>query len=528
MLNPNPMLSSPARPVPKPLLAMAWLVGSAVMLPMLYLVLRAAEAKPQQLAEIVLRERNLQLLGNTLALLVGVIALTTVLALPLAWITSRTDLRGKRFWTVLLVLPLAVPGYVGVFGFFGATGANGWLEDLLSFPWPRPTGYLGALGVLTLFTYPYLFLNLRAALLGLDAGLEESARSLGYRGLEVFWRVVLPQLRPALYAGWLLVGLHVLGDFGVVSLVRFESFSYAIYLQYSASFDRIYAAWLSLMLIGLTGSLLWLEARQLKNLSLSRVGLGSARQPQPVKLGIWRLPAIALMGVPIVGALLVPLTSIAYWLKQGSSSQINVLGNLLEALQNSVQVAAPAAVLATCLALPLAYLGVRYPSRLSRLLERTAYIGYATPPLAFALAIIFFSLRGVPFLYQTLALLVMAYALHFLAEAIGPIRSALYQAPPRLEEAARSLGYNSLQAFLRATFPLLRQGMLASMALVFLSAVKELPLTFLLAPVGYSTLSTRIWGYTSEAMFAEAAPYALLIVLFSAGLVGLLLSQERR
>jgi len=522
------MFSSLTRPIPKPLLAVTWLVGLAVVLPMLYLVLRAAEAEPRQLAEIVLRERNLQLLGNTLALLVGVIALTTALALPLAWITSRTNLWGKRFWTVLLVLPLAVPSYVGVFGFFGATGASGWLESLLGFPWPRPTGYLGALGVLTLFTYPYLFLNLRAALLGLDAGPEEAARSLGYKGLEVFWRVVLPQLRPALYAGWLMVGLHVLGDFGVVSLVRFETFSYAIYLQYSASFDRIYAAWLSLMLIGLTGSLLWLEARLLKNLSLSRVGRGSARRPQPARLGAWRLPAMTLMGVPLVGALVVPLTSIVYWLAQYPDTYLNGLGSILEALRNSFQAAAPAAVLATCMALPLAYLGVRYPSRLSRLLERTAYIGYATPPLAFALALIFFSLRGVPFLYQTLALLILAYALHFLAEAIGPIRSALYQAPPRLEEAARSLGYKPLQAFLKATFPLLRRGMLASMALVFLSAVKELPLTFLLAPVGYSTLSTRIWGYTSEAMFAEAAPYALLIVLFSAGLVGLLLSQERR
>ncbi|GIW30689.1 MAG: iron ABC transporter permease [Meiothermus sp.] len=523
------MVYSLSKPIPKPLLAVALLVGAAVLLPLFYLVLRAAQAEPQQLAEIVLRERNLQLLVNTLALLVGVIAFTTVLALPLAWITSRTDLWGKRFWTVLLVLPLAVPGYVGVFGFFGATGASGWLEHLLGFPWPRPTGYLGALGVLTLFTYPYLFLNLRAALLGLDAGLEESARSLGYRGLEVFWRVVLPQLRPALFAGWLLIGLHVLGDFGVVSLVRFETFSYAIYLQYSASFDRVYAAWLSLMLILLTGSLLWLEARLLKNLSLSRVGLGSARKPQPVRLGVWRLPALGLMAAPIVGALVVPLTSIGYWLAQyPSSPHTRSFEAVLEALRNSVQAAAPAAFLAALLALPLAYLGVRYPSRLSRLLERAAYIGYATPPLAFALALIFFSLRGVPFLYQTLALLILAYALHFLAEAIGPIRSALYQAPPRLEEAARSLGYNPLQAFLKATFPLLRRGLLASMALVFLSAVKELPLTFLLAPVGYSTLSTRIWGYTSEAMFAEAAPYALLIVLFSAGLVGLLLSQERR
>lgn len=377
------MVYSLSKPIPKPLLAVALLVGAAVLLPLLYLVLRAAQAEPQQLAEIVLRERNLQLLGNTVALLVGVIALTTALALPLAWVTSRTNLRGKRFWTVLLVLPLAVPGYVGVFGFFGATGAGGWLEHLLGFPWPRPTGYLGALGVLTLFTYPYLFLNLRAALLGLDAGLEESARSLGYRGLEVFWRVVLPQLRPALFAGWLLIGLHVLGDFGVVSLVRFETFSYAIYLQYSASFDRVYAAWLSLMLILLTGSLLWLEARLLKNLSLSRVGLGSARKPQPVRLGFWLLPSLGLMAVPIVGALVVPLTSIGYWLAQHPSTYVNGLGGILEALRNSVQAAAPAAFLAACLALPLAYLGVRYPGRLSRLLERAATL--ATPPLRWLL-----------------------------------------------------------------------------------------------------------------------------------------------
>ncbi|MER3484405.1 MAG: iron ABC transporter permease, partial [Meiothermus sp.] len=143
-------------------------------------------------------------------------------------------------------------------------------------------------------------------------------------------------------------------------------------------------------------------------------------------------------------------------------------------------------------------------------------------------ALIFFSLRGLPFLYQTLGLLVMAYALYFLAEAIGPIRSSLYQAPPRLEEAARGLGYPPAQAFLRATFPLLRRGLLSGMALVFLSSVKELPLTFLLAPVGYDTLATRIWSYTSEAQYAEAAPYALLIVLFSACFVGLLLTQERR
>jgi iron(III) transport system permease protein len=515
------MTPSFSRRPPIPLLIPALGVALGVLLPLLYLLLRAAQANPEELGAILLRGRNLWLLGQTLALMGGVILTTTLLALPLAWLCSRSDLRGKRFLTLLLVLPLAVPGYVGAFALLGATGPAGLIEAVSGINWPRPSGYWGALGVLTLFTYPYLFLNLRTALQGLDPSLEESARSLGYSPLEAFIRVTLPQLVPALLAGWLLIALHVLGDFGVVSLMRFETFSYAIYLQYSGSFDRIYAAWLSLMLLVFTAGLLWLETRLLRGAGLSRIGLGNPRPPRPVALGSWTLPAYALMTIPVVGALVIPLLTILFWTSRFPAGD---LSGLIEAIANSARAAIPAAILAAVLALPLAYLGVRFPSPVSRLLERTAYLGYATPPLAFALALIFFSLRGVPLLYQTLALLILAYGLHFLAEAIGPIRTALYQAPPRLEEAARSLAYRPLAAFFYATFPLLWRGVVASMAFVFLSSAKELPLTFLLAPPGYTTLSTRIWSYTSEALYAQAAPYALLVVLLSAGFVGLLLA----
>ncbi|GEM87785.1 ABC transporter permease [Meiothermus granaticius] len=516
------------RAIPPYFLVPALLAGTGVLLPLLYLLLRALEADPQTLGELLLRGRNLYLLGNTLWLTLGVLAGTTLLALPLAWLTTRSDLRGKRFLALLLTLPLAIPGYVGAFALLGASGPNGLIHTLSGIPWPRPSGYWGALGVLVLFTYPYLFLNLRAALLGLDPSLEEAAQSLGYRRPEVFLRVVLPQLRPALYAGWLLVGLHVLGDFGVVSLMRFETFSYAIYLQYTASFDRIYAAWLSLMLLALTGSLLLLEARLLRGLTLNRVGLGSARKQRSSALGGWRWPALGLVGLTLGAGLIVPLSTILYWVVRWPGDYRQALEGVAQSLEHSAMASAPAALVAALLALPLAYIGVRFPSGFSRVLERTAYLGYAVPPLAFALALIFFSLRGLPFLYQTLGLLVLAYALHFLAEAIGPIRSALYQASPRLEEAARSLGYGPLKAFAKSSLPLIQRGVLASLALVFLSSLKELPLTFLLAPVGFDTLATRIWGYTAEAMFAEAAPYATLIVLFSALLVGLLLAQEKR
>lgn len=518
---------SGGKPIPLYLLTPALVVGVGVLLPMVYLVLRAFEADAAGLRELVFRSRNLTLLVNTLTLMLGVLLGTTLLALPLAWLTTRTNLWGKRVLSLLFVLPLAIPGYVGAFALLGASGPGGLIENLTGINWPRPSGYWGAVGVLTLFTYPYLFLNLRATFLGMDPSLEEAARSLGHSRWSSFIRVVLPQLRPAFYAGWLLIGLHILGDFGVVSLMRYETFSYAIYLQYSASFDRVYAAWLSLMLLALTLSMLWLEARLLRQLALSRVGLGSARKAQAVRLGPWRWAVYPVLAFPLGAALVVPLATIVFWLLRWPFDPYSLQG-VLERLANSAMAAAPAAVLAALLALPLAYLGVRFPSRFSRSLERTAYLGYAVPPLAFALALIFFSLRATPFLYQTLALLILAYVLHFLAEAIGPIRSALYQASPRVEEAARALGCSPLTAFARATLPLLWRGVVASTALVFLSSLKELPLTFLLAPVGFDTLAMRVWGYTSEAMYAEAAPYALLIAIFSGVFVGLLLSQEKK
>jgi iron(III) transport system permease protein len=195
-----------------------------------------------------------------------------------------------------------------------------------------------------------------------------------------------------------------------------------------------------------------------------------------------------------------------------------------------VQLAAPAALLAAALAVPLAYVGVRRPGGLpagaARAVERAAYVGYATPPLAFGLALVVFVLAAAPWAYQTLGLLVVAVALHLAAEAVGPVRSALYRAPVSAEWAAQSLGRSAAGAFGAVTLPHLRGGIAAGAAFVFLSAMKELPLTFVLAPLGFRPLAMGVWGAASEAMFAVAAPYALAIVGVSALLVALLLRAE--
>jgi iron(III) transport system permease protein len=506
------------------LIVPAFFIALGILLPLVYLILRATEADWSVSSALLFRERNLILFLNTVKLTLGVLTLTTIIAAPLAWLTVRTDLPHKKWITLISVMPLAIPGYILAYALLGLGGANGTFALLFGLEVPRLNGYWGSLIAISLYTFPYMYLNLRSGLLGLDPAIEEAARSLGNSSPKIYQKVIIPQLRPAFLSGVLIIGLYVLGDFGAVSLMRFETFSYALFLQYSASYDRIYAAWLALMLIGLTATILLVEYRLLRDMLFHRTGTGTARKIRISRLGNLKVPAFAGVGLLLLFSIIIPVGTIIFWMTRSVGgvdwySLINTLGM-------SISASAPAAILTAAMAIPLAYISVRYPSRISRGIERVAYFGYATPPLAMALAFIFFSLNSVPFLYQTLTLLIVAYSLHFLAEAIGPVRSALYQAPPRIEEAARSLGLSPFMAFMKSTFPLLRNGIVAGAALVFLSCMKELPITFLLSPIGFETLALNVWSYSNEAMFASAAPFALTILLFSSFFVGILFSRE--
>lgn len=502
----------------------AFFVGISVAIPLVYLFIRALEGEWQQSVELIFRQRNLILLFNTLSLTIGTLILTTIIAFPLAWLTARTDIAANKFVTLLGVFPLAMPGYVLAYALLGLGGANGTMALLFGLEIPRPSGFWGALIAISLYTYPFLFLNLRAGMLSMDTSTEEAARSLGHNSRQILFNVTLPQLKPAFYAGMLIIGLYVIGDFGAVSLMRFETFSYALYLQYAASYDRIYAAWIALMLLSLTGFILFLEYRLLRGLLFYRSSTGTARKSRTTKLGYLKWPAYIFITVLITASIIIPIVTILFWMAQGVDPM--VWDNLGQALRSSLIASAPAGILSVLFAVPLAYISVRFPSGLSNTLQRFAYFGYATPPLALALAFVFFSLNVIPFLYQSLALLVFAYALHYMAEAVGPIRSALYQASPRLEEAARSLGKNRFKAFTSATLPLLINGIIVGGAFVFLSSMKELPITFLLSPIGFETLALNVWSFTAEGMFAEAAPFALCILFFSIFFVGLLFARE--
>lgn len=495
----------------------------AALAPLVYLPLRAQEASGGMLAYLA-RPQTLAVLGRTLLLVGSVSLLSLLIALPTAWLTLRTDLPGRRVWLVLAAMPLVIPSYVGSFAYVSAFATGGLLAWL---PLTPPVyGFPGALVVLTLFNYPFLLLSLRAGLQGLDPSLQEAARSLGWRPWRSFFGVTLPLLRPAMAAGLILVALYVLSDFGAVSMLRYDTFSRAIFVQYQNSFNRANAAVLGLALVGLMVVILLLERWVRGEGRVARVGAGGGRTPPLVALGRWRVPALLFLGTLVFLALVAPVSVILVWWYRGLVGA-QTLGFNWSSVWNTVAVSLAAAALAVAAALPVAVLSVRYPSPWSALLERLTFVGYALPGIVVALSLVFFGARYLPALYQTHALLVLAYLILFLPQAVANVRAALQQVNPRLEEAARSLGRPFGETLLTVTLPLVRAGVLSSAALVFLTTMKELPATLILHPTGFDTLATRVWSSTYGAFFAQAAPYALAIVVVSS-LSGLLLLWQER
>lgn len=502
------------------------IIVALMLTPLCYLLLRAGQADLATIQQLVFRQRTLDLLRNTLALMGGVTLLCTVIAAPLAWLVTRSDLPGKRIVTILCVLPLAIPGYVMAYSLLSVGGTYGVAAQWFGIHIPRPQGYWGATLALTLYTFPYLFLNIRSALRGFDATLEESAASLGVSRWRIIRSVTIPHLLPGLMAGWLIILLYVMGDFGAIALMRYEVFSYAIYTQYTAAFDRIHAAWLSLLLLSLAAVVVYLEWRVLRGGRYSRTGTGCHRCPPPVRLGVWRYLAWAFIAAVLLAALGFPALILTYWTVIASPS-IETLLDVPATFIRSAGAALPAAILAAGMALMISWVSVRHPSNWSAFAERTVYLGYAMPPLTLALAMVFFAMQGAWWLYQTLPLLILAWVLATTALALGPIRSALLQVRPGTEDSARSLGHGPASILHRVTLPQLRGPLVTSVILVFVFLMKELPITLLLSPIGYQTLAVSVFNRTVEGMYAEAAPFAIAIVLFCCISVAIMLHREQ-
>ena len=490
------------RNTPKALIVAGVVVAAALLLPIAFLLLQASDAGWHPVFKLLFRRLTRVLLVNTVELAAGVGLAAAVLGTGAAWLVERTNLPWRRFWSVLLVLPVAIPDFVVGYAWHSIA--------------PSVQGLGGAILVMSLAVYPLVFLPVAAALRRADPTEEEVARSLGLGPVRTFFQVTLRQVRPALTGGCLVVFLALLAEYGAFEIVRFQTFTTTIFTELKVGRGLAVPSGLALVLVLIGLAVLAGEAGVSTRGRLSRAAGQAAARPRRKRLTRGRsAAATGLVGALVGAGVGVPVGTLVYWMASSHSTTLPG-ASIWGALWSTASYSSLAAAIATVAALPVALLAVRFRSPASMVLERSTFLVQSTPGLVIALSLSYFALRYFPRIYQTGPLLVAAYAILFFPLALICVRASVAQAPRRLEEVARSLGQSPVKALIRVTLPLVAPGLAAGFCLVFLSAITELTATLLLVPYGVHTLATQFWTYETNTSYGAAAPYAVVMVALAA------------
>jgi iron(III) transport system permease protein len=476
------------------------------LVPLVYVVLRASQIGFTELIDILLTARTLELVFNSLSLTFAVSFTAMILGTAQAWFCYRTDLRFQRFFQVAAIVPLAFPSYVLAFSWLAIN--------------PAVNGFFGSWLVLSISTSPFVFLAVTAALASHNSSSEEVARTLGKTQLEVARSITWPAIRPAVLGAGLLVALYALSDFGAVSLMRYDAFTRAIYNAYRASFDRNTAAAFALVLIFITLALVRFQRRMTQTQVTKSADQYRHMETQ---LGLWRKPMQTLLFLWFCIGVVIPISSIIYWIFIGQSSANS--GQVFRALLNTLGYGIAGGLLVTVIGLTIAIMVVRSSARYLLRYEQAIYVTHALPGVVIALAFVFLINQTLPSLYQTSFLVLIAYVALFLPNAVAVLKVPISQVPTGVEEVSRTLGSTRMQTIRRVIIPAAGTGILGAGAFVALTVIKELPATLILRPTGIETLATRLWSATSVGSFSAAAPYALLLIIV-AGIPALLVNRD--
>ena len=471
-----------------------------LLLPETFLVVQARDAGWSEVHRVLARPLTLELLRNTVELTVIVAVATGVIGTAAAWCVVRTDLPMKRLFGVLVVLPISIPDFIVGYAW------HSWSPGFI--------GLRAAAVVMTLDLYPLVYLPVSAALRRTDPTLEETSQALGCGPWTTFRRVVFPQIRVALLGGMLVVALALLAEFGAFEILSFRTFTTEIFTE--LRIDQSAASAMALLLVALGIVVLLGEAFGSGRGTAVRSGAHASRPPVRRRLGPWTIPVLLGLLALVVAAVGVPVGTLTYWLTHSQSTTLPASTTLLAATLTTAKYAAAAAVVATLAAVPVGLLAGQRRGRLARVLVGSTFLVQSVPGVVIALSLVFFAVRYAFALYQTSTLLVLAYALLFFPLALVCVRASAQQAPPRLAEMGRSLGYGPVMVFVRVTLPLILPGVVASWCLVFLSSVTELTATLVLVPTDVQTLATQFWAYQTNTSYGAAAPYALVILLLAA------------
>jgi iron(III) transport system permease protein len=470
----------------------------------------------------------------------GVGAGTLLLGGGLAALVSFYDFPGRRWLDWALVLPLAMPAYVLVFVLLGQYDADSPLQramrDVLGARLPEVRSTGGAITVLTLVLYPYVYVLGRSAFLEQSRDTFEAARSLGLSHARAIGRLALPLARPALAAGAALAVMEALADFGAVNLLNYRAMTDAIYRVWYGAFDQAAALQLATVLVSLTIGLVLLE-RMLRGRARYHGALARGEAVVPRRLHgprAWLAAALplALLALVLVG----PLVQLCVWsvrsLGEGATAS-----NLLRAAFTSVSLAVVAALVAVAAATVVVYGRRTQPSRVGEATAKLQTLGYAVPGTVVAVAVYIplawldrriDGVLGTGLLLTGSAIgLVLAYVVRFQALAFFSVEARMARLDPALDDAAQSLGADRNRVLADVHLPLLWPGIVTAALLVFVEVMKELPATALLRPLGNDTLAIAVWEATKDSRFDTAALPALLIVAVSLVPVVLMIRLSR-
>jgi len=483
-------------------------------------------------------------LRNTVLLVAGTGLGVLALGLSTAWLVSVCRFPGRRLFEWALVLPLAFPAYVIAYTYTDLLQVSGpvqtYIRDFTGWSardyWFPPIRSLGgAVAMLSLVLYPYVYLLGRAAFVQQSSGILEAARTLGCGPWKAFLKVALPMARPALVAGMLLALMETLADFGTVAYFGVPVFTTGIYRAWFSLGDPVSAAKLSAVLLTFVFVLVALERWNRGGMRFHQLGAPAAER-KPYLLKGWRAAAALLVCmVPLTFGFLLPAARLGWLTLVGGDSQFGP--RYLGLLWNSVSLAGVSAVVAVAAAVIVGY-GLRLrPGRPMRVAHRVAGLGYAIPGSVIAVGVLIplaaadkglrawmISWFGVePGLLLTGGILglLFAYVARFLAVSLQSVDAGLARITPAMDDAARALGEGPGRTLKRVHLPILRVNLLTAGLIVFVDVMKELPATLILRPFNFDTLAVQAYKLAADERLAEASTASLAIV--AAGMIPVIL-----
>ncbi len=474
-------------------------------------------------------------ISSSLILMLGVGVGSLLLGVPTAWLTSVCRFPGHKWLAWALLLPLAVPAYIIAYTYTGLLDFAGpvqmlirettglsygeyWFFEVRSLP--------GAIVMLSLVLYPYVYLMSRAAFLEQSANTLEVSRSLGYSHTKSFFKLALPLARPAIVAGVTLTLMETLADYGTVKYFGVTSFTTGIMRTFNGFGDAAAASQLASVLLLFVTCLILMERYSRRRISYHASGIRKASNRKIELNKKQGLIAFCACFLPVLLGFIVPAIQLLYW---AAFSAESIDSSFIKLAWNSLYLAALAAIIAVVLALILAYASRLNKRKAVQASVTVAGLGYALPGTIIAIGIIIpfawldhqiiawvketFEVRLGLVLSGTLFALLFAYTVRFMAVSLGSIQSGLGKITPSLDAAGRSLGYKPLDVLRKIHIPLMKSSVLTALLIVFVDVLKELPATLILRPFNFNTLAVRAFELASDERLADAAPASLMIVL---------------